>query len=155
MDTENLLNKLGIPYRRVDHPPVFTVDDLNDHLEGHYPIKNLFLKDDTKQYYLIMMSGMKRLDLKHVASVINSKKLRFASPENMMEILGVTPGSVSLFGLINDTQNKVKAFIESDLLKQDEISFHPNDNTATIFFDPKYINVIANELGCQIIPIAI
>lgn len=146
MDTENLLNKLQIPFRRIDHPPVFTVDDLNDHLIDHFPIKNLFLKDDTKQYYLIIMSGMKRLDLKELAVKINSKKLRFASADNMMELLGVTPGSVSLFGIMNDKNNKVKVFIESSITKQDEISFHPNENTATVFFDPKFLDTIAKEL---------
>ncbi len=98
---------------------------------------------------------MKRLDLKELAVKIKSKKLRFASADNMMELLGVTPGSVSLFGIINDKNNKVKVFIESDVVKQDEISFHPNENTATVFFDPKHLDVIAQELGHEITKIDI
>ena len=155
MDTENLLNKLKIPFRRIDHSAVFTVEESNLVLTDENPIKNLLLQDKSGQFFLVIMSGLKRLDLKELSSKIGSSKLQFAKPDDMMSVIGVTPGSVSLFGIINDKQNKVRIVIENSITKLEEISFHPNDNTATIFFDPIYLNLIAQELKHEIVLIDI
>lgn len=151
MDTENLLNKLKIPFRRVDHQAVFTVEESNLYLTDNHPIKNLLLQDKSGQFILVIMSGLKRLDLKELTNKIGSKKLQFAKPEDMKSLLGVAPGSVSLFGIINDKNNQVKIVIENDVTKLKEVSFHPNDNTATVFFDPIYLNLIAQELKHEIV----
>lgn len=151
MDTENVLNKLEISFRRVNHPAVFTVEESNLYITDKHPIKNLFLQDKIGQHFLVIMSGLKRLDLKELANKIGSKKLQFAKPEDMRNLLGVTPGAVSLFGIINDKQNQVKIVVENDVTRIKEIGFHPNDNTATVFFDPRFLNKIAQELGHEIV----
>lgn len=149
------LEGIEIPYRWVDHPAVFTVEDAEKHVEDKHPIKNLFIKNKSGQYYLVIMSGVKRLDTKLLAQKLNSQKLSFASPERLKELLNLTPGSVSLFGLMNDSENKVQLVIERDLLNADELGFHPNDNTATVFVNTKDLNKIVEKLKHSIILIDI
>ncbi|NTW62308.1 prolyl-tRNA synthetase associated domain-containing protein [Candidatus Saccharibacteria bacterium] len=150
MEIEKVLEKLGVKYRLVKHKAVFTVGETDDALGDHYAIKNLFLKDKSGQYYLTIMSGHKRLDIKSLAEQVGSGKLCFAKADDLMEVLGVTPGSVSLFGIVNDKNHQVQVVVEKDLMALDEVSFHPNDNTATIFFKPENLHKIASEFNHDI-----
>lgn len=130
-----VLEELHIPYKATDHPAVYTAEEAEEYghlLEGSR-VKNLFLRDDKgRSHYLVIVDHDKMLDLKALESVIGKKKLGFASPRRLMKYLGLTPGSVSPFGLINDTENSVKVFIDEELQKEEKINFHPNDNTQTL-----------------------
>ncbi len=129
------LRSLDIAFERHEHPPVATVAEAEAHwgaiVAAH--CKNLFLRNQRgDRHYLVIVTHSKRADLRRVAEQIGDGKLSFASPERMMKCLGVSPGSVSPFGLLNDPQRHVRVFLDRDLAHASRISFHPNDNTATL-----------------------
>jgi len=129
------LASLGIAYERFEHPPVPTVEQAAQHWAGidAAHCKNLFLRNQKgNRHYLVVMAYTKRADLRAVANQIGDGKLSFASPERLMTHLGVTPGSVSPAGLINDREHHVRVFLDRDLKNAARISFHPNVNTATL-----------------------
>lgn len=134
-DIYAILNELNIPYTRFDHAPVFTVAEgeaLIKSLPGA-PSKNLFLRDKIgTKHYLVVMYALKRADLKELAALLGEQKLSFASPERLMEHLGVTPGSVTPLALINDTEKAVHLIIDTELWSHDSMQFHPLTNTATL-----------------------
>jgi Ala-tRNA(Pro) deacylase len=128
------LAALGIAVERHAHPPIATAEEGRGHWEGidAAHCKNLFLRNQKgDRHYLVILEFTKRADLRAVAAQIGDGKLSFASPERLMAHLGVTPGSVSPFGLINDPDRHVRVFIDRELAAVERISFHPNDNTAT------------------------
>jgi Ala-tRNA(Pro) deacylase len=129
------LNKLDISYIRHEHPPVFTVEEAEQHWENitGAHCKNLFLRNKKgNRHYLVVLDSSKRADLKALERQLGEDRLSFASPERMMRYLGLEVGAVSPFGLINDTQKEVQVIIDQDLKEADSINFHPNVNTATI-----------------------
>lgn len=130
------LEKYQIPYEKVEHEAVFSVEQsqkIKKQIEG-VGCKNLFLKDQKKNYYLIILDDQHQISLKEIALKINSKRLSFASPDELWEILGLYSGSVSPFGILNDKTNKCMIVIENTLENQ-TLLFHPNINTATISLD--------------------
>lgn len=130
------LDKLNIPYKNHIHQPVFTVEE-SEHLYGLIPgahTKNLFLTDKRGTYILVVMVSDDRLDLSAFRKQLNMKNLTFTTPEELFQLLGVTPGSVTAFGVINDTDHKVTVYLDSDFTSHDMINCHPlrNDMTVTI-----------------------
>lgn len=129
------LAALGVDYTVHEHPPVFTAEEAATHwkdIDGT-PVKNLFLRNKKgDRHYLVILGIEKQADLKHLVKVIGDDRLSFGSPERLMKHLGVTPGSVSPFGLINDTQHAVRVIVDSDLKSARKLIFHPNDNTASL-----------------------
>jgi Ala-tRNA(Pro) deacylase len=129
------LSTLDVPFERHEHPPVVTVEEAERYWTGIDAThsKNLFLRNQKgDRHYLVIVMHSKRVDLRAVAAQIGDGKLSFASPERMMTYLGVTPGSVSPFGLINDRNHHVRVFIDRDLQSAARLSFHPNVNTVTV-----------------------
>jgi len=129
------LDTLGISFERHEHPPVFTVEEAEHQWAGidATHCKNLFLRNQKgDRHYLVIVMHSKRVDLRSVAGQIGDGKLSFASSERMMTHLGVTPGSVSPFGLINDRNHHVRLFVDRDLKSAARLSFHPNVNTVTV-----------------------
>jgi Ala-tRNA(Pro) deacylase len=129
------LEQLGIPFDRYEHPPIATGDEGLVHWEGIDAVhcKNLFLRNQKgTRHYLVILSVAKRADLRAVADQIGDGKLSFASADRLMTYLGVTPGSVSPFGLIHDTNHHVRVYLDRELKLADKISFHPNINTRTV-----------------------
>jgi Ala-tRNA(Pro) deacylase len=129
------LAALGIKYERYEHPPVATVHEAEIHWVGidATHCKNLFLRNQKgSRHYLVILVYTKRADLQAVANQIGDGKLSFASPERLMAHLGLAPGSVSPFGLINDERGEVRVFLDRDLKSATKISFHPNVNTVTL-----------------------
>jgi Ala-tRNA(Pro) deacylase len=128
------LDELAIPYTRHEHPPVATVEEAEQHrtgIDGAH-CKNLFLRNQKgNRHYLVILTASKKADLKAVADQIGDGKLSFGSPERLMTHLGLTPGSVSPFGLINDREHAVRVVIDRDLKAAARLAFHPNVNTAT------------------------
>jgi Ala-tRNA(Pro) deacylase len=126
---------LGISFERYEHPPVATALEAAEHWAGidAAHCKNLFLRNQKgNRHYLVIVKHPKRADLRGVADQIGDGKLSFASPERLLTHLGVTPGSVSPFGLINDASHDVRVFLDADLKAAERISFHPNINTVTV-----------------------
>ncbi len=129
------LTQLDIAFDRHEHPPIATGDEGLEHWDGIDAVhcKNLFLRNQKgTRHYLVILPVAKRADLRMVADQIGDGKLSFASAERLMTYLGVTPGSVSPFGLIHDTDHHVRVFLDKDLKAAARISFHPNINTRTL-----------------------
>jgi Ala-tRNA(Pro) deacylase len=128
------LEELGIVFTRHEHPPVATVEAAMVHWGGidATHCKNLFLRNQKgNRHYLVILTHSKQADLKSVADQIGDGKLSFASPERLMTHLGLTAGSVSPFGLINDREHGVRVVIDRALKAAERLSFHPNINTVT------------------------
>ena len=130
-----VLRNLAIDYKVVTHPAVFTSAEAEQYrtlFEGAR-CKNLFLrngKGDT--HYLVIIDQAKDMHLRELALELGEKRLGFASPERLERYLGLTPGSVSVFGLISNIDKNVVVVIDEDLQKEEKINFHPNINTETL-----------------------
>ena len=133
-ELNEFLADLGIAVSTVRHPPLFTVAD-SQSLRGEIPgghTKNLFLKDKKDNYFLVTVGEEAVVDLKQIHQLIGAaSRVSFGKPEMLMELLGVIPGAVTVFGLINDTQGKVKAVLDQELMSHDVINGHPLTNEAT------------------------
>lgn len=131
----DILGELKISYTKHEHPPVYTVDEAEQHwknITGAH-CKNLFLRNKKgKNHYLVIANSEKRVNLKALTSRLGEDRLSFASPERMLRYLGLEPGAVSPFGLINDRENAVVVVIDRDLKEASHVNFHPNVNTATV-----------------------
>lgn len=127
------LDRLGIRHLTVEHPPMFTVEDGRDidHLIPGMPCKNLFLKDKKDKLWLIVMPGHKRAQLTPLEKIIGSARLSFGKPELLAEVLGITPGSVTPFALMNDTDRRLTVVLDSDMMQAPMVNFHPLRNTAS------------------------
>ena len=129
-----LLDSLDVEHVTHEHPAVFRVGE-GEGIKAAIPgahTKNLFLKDAKGQLWLISAQDRTVIDLKRLHTVIGSARLSFGSAELMQEVLGVTPGSVTLFAVINDHQaRRVKLVLDAALLEPEPINFHPLTNTAT------------------------
>lgn len=125
----------NIQYVLYTHPAVFTVPEAKvhcGHIQGTH-CKNLFLKNKKSgQLYLVTIPQEKHLDLNRFRKMIGAPKVRFAGPEELSEILGITAGAVSPIGLVNDIYHKVIFIIDENVWKADDICCHPNDNTETL-----------------------
>ena len=133
--TYDLLEELGIPYTRVDHEAAYTIEACHaiDEVLGIALCKNLFLCNSQKtKFYLLMMPGEKRFVTKEFSPLINSPRLSFAPGEFMEKFLDITPGSVSVLGLMNDTEHQVQLVIDEDVLKEEYLGCHPCINTSSI-----------------------
>lgn len=129
------LDELNIPYEKLEHPPVFTAEEAAEHWAAidAAAVKNLFLRNKKgDRHYLVILPIEKQADLRHLVKVIGDDRLSFGSPERLMARLGLTPGSVSPFGLINDTTKSVQVIIDADLRNAARVIFHPNINTASV-----------------------
>ena len=130
------LEALGIATTTHDHAPVFTVEEARA-LRGQIPgghCKNLFLKDEKGEVWLIVCLEEARVDLKAAPPKIGSKRLTFGKPEMLMEVLGVEPGSVTPFGLINDVGVRTNVILDAAMMRHQALNYHPlrNDATTTI-----------------------
>jgi len=129
------LDALGIAYQRFEHPPVFTGEEADIHwrdLPG-VPCKNLFLRNKKgNHHYLVILEISKKADLREIVRFVNDDRLSFGSPDRLMAELGLTPGSVSPFGLINDSDGSVVVLVDEDLRGAEGLIFHPNINTASV-----------------------
>ncbi len=129
------LEELEIAYTKHKHPPVYTVEEAEQHWENITGVhcKNLFLRNKKgKNHYLVVVESTKRVDLKSLTRRIGEDRLSFASPERLMRYLGLEPGAVSPFGLINDLEKAVLVIVDQDLKEATLVNFHPNVNTATV-----------------------
>ena len=130
------LNELGINYELDEHEAVFTIDaiiELGLNKKGMMPV-NLFLRDaNGKRHFLVIHDGEKQTDLKKLREQIGCSRLSFGSEERLMKHLGLTKGSVSPFGLLNNHAHDVELVIDESIQGQKLLGFHPNINTATVW----------------------
>jgi Ala-tRNA(Pro) deacylase len=127
------LQSLDITTTTIDHEPVFTVEEAK-RVHGQMPgghCKNLFCKDEKGILWLIVALEDSRIDLKAAPDKIGSRRLSFGKPDLLMEVLGVEPGSVTPFALINDTGTRVNVILDAGMMEQSLLNFHPLQNNAT------------------------
>ena len=136
-ETYDFLKSRGVEFEITEHPAVYNMEECAA-LELPYPqddAKNLFVRDDKRRdYYLITVRGDKRVDLKQFRRDNGTRPLTFASPEELMQFMKLTPGSVTPLGLLEDEGCAVHFYLDEDFLTPPgRIGVHPNDNTATIW----------------------
>ena len=134
----DLLDSLNIPYERIDHEAAETMEacaEIDRALAPAVICKNLFLCNSQKtKFYLLMIPGDKHFKTKEISHQINSPRLSFAPAEFMEKYLDITPGSVSVMGLMNDIEHKVQLLIDEDILKKEYFGCHPCVNTSSLKF---------------------
>jgi Ala-tRNA(Pro) deacylase len=127
------LDELGLAHRTVEHVPVFTVEESQQHrgvLPGHH-IKNLFLRNKKEAMWLVVALEDREIDLKRLGDALGAGRLSFGSPERLRKHLGVEPGSVTPFSVINDTGHAVRLVLDTGLRREGPINAHPLTNTMT------------------------
>ncbi len=127
------LDSLGIAHSTVTHPPFFTVDEgrpWHDKIPGLH-CKNLFIKDRKGGIWHVVLPADKRADLAALEKLLGAPRFSFARPDVLLETLQLTPGSVTPFGLINDTARRVRVVLDADMLRADTVNFHPLHNAAS------------------------
>lgn len=131
----NVLGELGIDYEIHEHPPVPTIEAAMkywDRIDATH-CKNLFFRNHKgNRHYLVILRADRLLNIRDLEQRLKQGKISFASPKRMLKYLGLEGGSVSLFGLINDKENHVHVFLDQALENVEKISFHPNENTASM-----------------------
>ncbi len=132
------LNELGIESVTHEHPPLLTVED-SKRLRGDLPgghCKNLFLKDKKDRYWLVVTSEDRKVDIKALDAKLGAARLSFASAERLWNVLGVRPGSVTPFALINDKERKVQVILDAAMMRESLLNYHPLINTKTTAIKP-------------------
>ena len=131
----DLLSKLQIEFEYIEHPPAPTIEIARQYWAGHNAqhCKNLFFRNHKgNKHYLVILDCDSSMDIHSIEQLLHQGKLSFASEKRMMKYLGVMPGSVTPFGLMNDTEHHVHVFIDKNVQKAARISFHPCINTASL-----------------------
>jgi Ala-tRNA(Pro) deacylase len=144
-----LLDSLGVEHPTREHPAVFRVGE-GEEIKAAIPgahTKNLFLKDAKGRLWLISAQDRTAIDLKRLHTVIGSARLSFGSAGLMEQVLGVTPGSVTAFALINDSDRQVRFVLDRNLAEADRVNFHPLTNTATTGVDQAGFRKFLAALG--------
>lgn len=145
----DLLDKLGIEHTTHDHEAIFTVEQ-GAHIKAALPgghTKNLFLKDKSGALFLVCALGETKIPVNQLHKVLDCKRLSFGKPGLMAEVLGVTPGSVTFFAIMNDRENRIQLVLDKALFDHDVVNFHPLENTATTAFASAELEVFANATG--------
>jgi len=147
-----LLETLSIHFEYHEHPPLATIEDAKIHWKDYNSgrCKNIFLRNHKgDKHYLVILEHLRQLNIHDLEKRLKQGKLTFASDQRLKKYLGVEPGSVSPFGLINDTDHHVHLFIDEELNEAVRLTFHPNINTASLVISKpdflRYLNHIGNS----------
>ena len=147
-----ILRDLSIEFKEFTHPPVFTVEQAEEHWKDidATHCKNLFFRDKKgRRHFLVVLRSDRQLDIRALGEQIGAGRLSFGSVQRLDKYLGLTPGSVSPFGLINDNKNEVEVYIDEDLKSAEKVGFHPNDNSITIVISSvdfrRYLEWVGND----------
>lgn len=151
-ETYQYLTDHAIAYEVTEHQAVYNMEELGS-VELPYPewdAKNLFVRDDKKRgYYLITVQGDKRVDLKEFRRAHGLRNLSFASAEDLMALLGLTPGSVTPLGLLHDEARRVRLYLDA-AFSGHVIGVHPNDNTATVWLQTDELVALLRQHGNEV-----
>jgi|TARA_R110002072_G_scaffold203274_1_gene361269 Ala-tRNA(Pro) deacylase len=145
------LDALGIIHETYHHVPVFTVEEAQEHT-GHIPgghCKNLFLKDRNGDLYLVVCLQETAVDLKAFRPLVGAKNLSFGKPDLLYDTLGVEPGSVTPFALINDTEQAVRVVLEEKMMTCEHLNYHPLINSMTTRITPVALDAFIRACGHQ------
>jgi len=143
------LDTLGVAYDLHRHPPLFTVED-SKALRGDLPgghCKNLFLRDRKGAMWLVVCLEDRRIDLKALGAMLGGARLSFGSPDRLMRTLGVIPGAVSPFALINDTGATVSVILDAEMMTMSPLNYHPLSNDMTIAVTPDGLQRFIDACG--------
>ena len=143
------LDAMGIAHQTYHHPPVFTVAEavaLRGRLPGGH-CKSLFLKDKKGGLWLVVALEERRIDLKALAAILGSPRFSFGSAELLYEVLGVRPGSVTPFALVNDVSRQVTVVLDKAMLENDPLNYHPLENDRTTAIAPADLLRFIGECG--------
>lgn len=144
------LDHLGIEYTIIKHEAIYTIEEMEQLglKQSELVAKNLFLREEgKKRYFLVVMQKNKKVDLKKLQILINSKRLGFGSEQDLLNMLGLQKGSVTAMGVINDSEHKVEVIIDKDVQDLQIIGLHPNVNTATVWISVKDLEKIIVNNG--------
>lgn len=143
------LGDLGIAHETIEHPAVFTVEEAKAHT-AHLPgghCKSLFLKDKKGGLWLLVCLDGRRIDMNRLSKVLGCPRLSFGKPELLLEVLGVTPGSVTPFALINDVEHRVKPLLDKAMLDHERLNYHPLTNEATTTIRAADLSIFIEAIG--------
>lgn len=144
------LTTLSIQFEYHEHPPLATIEDAKIHWQDYNSgrCKNIFLRNHKgNRHYLVILEHLRQLNIHDLEKRLKQGKLTFASDQRLKKYLGVEPGSVSPFGLINDTDHHVHLFIDEKLKESERLAFHPNINTASIVVSKTDFIKFLNQSG--------
>ena len=147
----DFLDDLGVDYVYLDHQEEYSMGDAADADEaiGVVGAKNVFLRDKKRRHYiLILVNGTKRVDLKKIGGLVGISQLTFCHESDLENVLGLTPGSVTPFGLLNDNENRVQLIIDESLLDEELFAMHPCVNTTTVRMSNRdFMEVVIPAMG--------
>ncbi|MEY8514811.1 prolyl-tRNA synthetase associated domain-containing protein [Lactococcus taiwanensis] len=136
-EVKELLVKLSIPYRIVEHPASHSTEESDAFIQGYEGCRSKTLvlaNKKSTQFYMIIMDDKKRIEMDHLSNILKVKRLHFVSEERLEAMLGLSSGIVSLFGLVGTRYDNMHIYFDREMLEEHRIqTFHPNDNTKTIF----------------------
>ena len=144
------LRQSHIDYQIAEHPAAKTIEEIDgfDLPNGQYIVKNLFLRDDKKRnYYLLLLRKDKTVDLKGLRTKLGTRPLSFASEGDLLRFLALPKGSVTPLGILNDDSHSVQVIADRDVLRSPLIGVHPNENTATVWLAPKDLQGLIEAHG--------
>lgn len=144
------LDGMGIPYQVIEHRAAFTVEDMDNLIDDskNEIAKNLFIRDDKKKrFFLIVVQKNKHADFKKIRAQLDTNPLTFSSEELLWRFLGLNKGSVTPFGILNDTENRVEVVFDRDIMSLERVGVHPNDNTATVWISPVNLEEVMKKHG--------
>ena len=147
------LNSIGIEFKIVEHEPAYTTEEADKYIEGHDGVrtKTMFICNKKKtNYYMIIMDDSKRLDINKFKEIVSEKQMKMASEEALKEKLGIEPGMVSPFGLLNNNEKDVKIYMDKEIITEEIMTFHPNDNTKTLFITTKDLFKYFENIGYEL-----
>ena len=145
------LNSIGIQFKIVEHEPAYTTEEADKYIEGHDGVrtKTMFICNK-KKTNLIIMDDIKRLDMNKFKEIVFEKQMKMASEEALKEKLGIKPGMVSPFGLLNNDEKDVKIYMDKEIIIEEIMTFHPNDNTKKLFITTKDLFKYFENIGYEL-----
>ncbi|MBA2794894.1 prolyl-tRNA synthetase associated domain-containing protein [Streptococcus porcinus] len=147
------LEKEGIAYDVVEHPAAFTTEEADRYIEGYEGVrtKSMFLTNKKKtSYYLVIMDDAKSLDMDSFKDIVHTNRIRMASEQSLQQKMDLAPGLVSPFGLLNNKEKDIQVYFDQETLDKPVQTFHPNDNTKTLFVKTEDIIRFIERLGFEV-----
>lgn len=157
-ETLQLLDREGIDYKLYEHSAVFTVAEAIAANIPHseFGAKNLFLRDDKhRAYYLVVLPDQKSISLREIQEHLGSRRLSFASDQDLAAMLGLIPGSVTPLGALNDVEHRVEVIIDQEIVDAGRVTVHPCDNTATVLLATSDLIKLLQRHGSKVRAVAL
>lgn len=154
----NYLSNLQIQYTMVEHEAAKTIEEIDSFYlpNAEYIVKNLFLRDDKKRnYYLLVVQKDKAINLKELRTNLGTRPLSFAPEDDLLRFLALPKGSVTPLGILNDETHSVQVIMDRDVFSYPLVGVHPNENTATVWLSPNDLKRIIEEHGNQFLTVAL